>query len=261
MKNALPSGPPTQIRGHLLAPRPARKGTPAKPRTSAGDSGGSTTRMTTSNRPDLPQPLLTCAGLLDPVAPCCQQQRQTSFGQARQQTRSESREWRDRTSADPRSPPQGSACVRRRYAKEDERREQPLALPTLPRPGIPTSAAQLGQKAPQLVPHKKTDSRRGRRRTAHHPRRRGASQVHHAAATADHWPREDKMPRTQVVCLEASPLNPQFGGQNGDFPMPAVSNNQRCPAAVQKHWSPDPPTPFLRDGSRRHFKSTCCWAW
>jgi hypothetical protein len=25
--------------------------------------------------------------------------------------------------------------------------------------------------------------------------------------------------------------------------------------------SPDPPTPFLRDGSRRHFKSTCCWAW
>ena len=25
--------------------------------------------------------------------------------------------------------------------------------------------------------------------------------------------------------------------------------------------NPDPPTPFLRDGSRRRFKSTCCWAW
>ena len=34
-----------------------------------------------------------------------------------------------------------------------------------------------------------------------------------------------------------------------------------APMLAAAHNISDPPTPFLRDGSRRRFKSTCCWAW
>ena len=148
-------GPPTQVRGHLLGDGRARQ-RPGQ----AADLGR---RQRRQHHPHDHPPCRSAATSPDnrrPARPSCSSLSTATTYQHRRGVpadRSRSREWRvgpvqileQHHEGVPRPTP---------LKQEDKCGEQPLPLPTLPRPGS-TYATQLGQKTPRARPARKTDSR------------------------------------------------------------------------------------------------------